>query len=77
MEQFNLQLRKLQNQHQKCDVMEYTCFSGVAEHHNQVGSICDLYSEGPWVKLWSEDGLSWLRFPIVLLIPSRHLSTPD
>jgi len=50
MEQFNLQLRKLQNQRQKCDVMEYTYFSGVAEHHNQVGSICDLYSEGPWIK---------------------------
>jgi len=47
MEQFNLQL-KLQNQHRKCDVTKYTTyFSGVAEHHNQVGSICALYSEGP------------------------------
>jgi radical SAM superfamily enzyme len=46
MEQFNLQL-KLQNQRQKCDAMGYTTyFSGVTEHHNQVGSICALYSEG-------------------------------
>jgi len=46
MEQFNLQLRKLQNQHRKCDAMEYTTyFSGVTEHKNQVGSICVLCSE--------------------------------
>jgi len=31
--------------------MEYTTyFSGMAEHHNQVGSICALYSEGPGIK---------------------------
>jgi hypothetical protein len=45
MEQFNLHFRKLQNQHRKCDAMEYTSyFSGVAEHHNQVGRICALFS---------------------------------
>jgi hypothetical protein len=51
MKQFNLQLRKLQNQRRKCDAIEYTTyFSGMAEHHNQVGSICALYSEGPGIK---------------------------
>jgi hypothetical protein len=51
MAQFNLQLRELQNQCLRCDVVEYTTyFNGVTEHHYQVGSICALYSEGPGIK---------------------------